>query len=90
MLPIRRWLSDEAVDLGAGEARHLFDEPLQQSLVRSPEAVVLEADQRAAHEGVGRGAVGELEVRRFIAVQAAPDPFEGASRSARSVTIILQ
>ena len=71
-------LSDEAGDLGAGEARHLLDEPLHQSLVRSPEAVVLEADQRAAHEGVGRGAVGELEVRRFIAVQEGPDLFEDA------------
>ena len=72
-------LPDEAGDLGPGEARHLLDESPQQPLVGLPEAVVLEADQRAAHEGVGGGAVSELEVRGLVALQEGPDLAEGAN-----------
>ena len=72
-------LGDETVRLSPGEARHLLDESPQQPLVGLPEAVVLESDQRAAHEGVGGGPVGELEVRRLAAVQEGADLVEGAN-----------
>ena len=71
-------LLDEAGDLGAGEARHLLQVPLDLGLVRSPEAVVLEADQRAAHEGVGGSAVSELEVRGLVAFEEGAELVEGA------------
>ena len=72
-------LLDEAGDLGAGEARHLLQVPLDLGLVRSPEAVVLEADQRAPHEGVGGSAVSELEVRGLVAVEKGAELVEGGT-----------
>ena len=64
---------------GPGERRHLLDESPQQSLVGLSSApVVLEADERPSDEGVGGGAVGELEVRRLVAVQEGADLVEGA------------
>ena len=71
-------LLDEAGDLGPGEAGHLLQIPLHQTLVGLPKGAVLEADQRPAREGVGGAAVGELEVRRLNAVQEGPDLVEGA------------
>ena len=71
-------LPDEAGDLGPGEARHLLQEPLDPGLVRPPEAVVLEADQRAPHEGVGGSAVSGLEVRGLIAFEEGAELVEGA------------
>ncbi|MDE2878841.1 hypothetical protein [Candidatus Palauibacter soopunensis] len=50
-------LGDEAGDLGPGQARHLLQVPLHQPLLGLAEPVVREADQRAAHEGVGGGPV---------------------------------
>ena len=72
-------LPDEAGDLGPGEAGHLLQVPLHQSLVGLAEPVVLESDQGAAHEAVGRGAVGELEVRGLVAVQEGADLAESAN-----------
>ena len=43
-------LGDETVRLSPGEARHHLEESPHQPLVGLPEAVVLEADQAAAHE----------------------------------------
>ena len=79
MWPVPAVLLDEAGHLGPGQAGHLLEEPLRQALVGLPEAVVLEADQRAANEGVGGAAVGEFEVRRFAAVQEGPDLLEGTN-----------
>jgi len=64
--------ADEAGDLGPGEAGHLLDEPLHQPLVGSPEPVVLEADQGAAHEGVGGGAVGTLALQAHLPLETGP------------------
>ena len=61
-------LSDQAGDPGARRAGHLLNELLHQTLVWLPEAVVLEADQRAADEDVGGSAVGDLGVGRFAAL----------------------
>ncbi len=71
-------LPDEAGDLGPGEARHLLEVPLHQALVRLPEAVVLEANQGPAHEGVRGVTAGGLEVRGFVALQEGAELVEGA------------
>ena len=60
-------LLHQAGDLGPRVARHLLQEPLHQTLVIPLQAVVPEADQRPADEGVGGGPVGEPEVHRLVA-----------------------
>ncbi len=70
-------LGDETVHLGLGEAGRLLEEPPHQALVRLPERVVLESDECPANHGVRGGAVGELEVRRFVAFHEGPHLVEG-------------
>ena len=72
-------LGDEADDLGPGQVRHLPQVPPHRPLIGLAEAVLLEADQRAAHEGAGGRLVGEFEVRRLVALQERPDLVERAN-----------
>jgi len=78
-------LPEEAGDQGSREAGYLLEVPLHQALVGLSEAVVLEADQSPAHEGVHGVALGRLEVRGFIALEEGADVVKGAEiRSVRS------
>ena len=70
-------LRDQPGELGGRQAGHLAQKPSEEALGGSPEAVVAEADQRAADEGVGGVAVGEVDLDRVVAFEEGPDLVEG-------------
>ena len=58
---------DQPGELGRRQAGDLAQKPSEEALGGSPEAVVAEADERAADEGVGGVAVGEMDLDRVVA-----------------------
>ena len=72
-------LGDQPGELGGRQAGHLARKLSEQALGGSPEAVVAEAEQRPADEGVGGGAVGEVDLDRVVAFQKGPDLVQGAN-----------
>ena len=77
-LPHLPVLGDEPGHLGAGQSRCLGQVLAYRTLVRPPEPVIPDANQRTADELVGTGPVLWMIVDCLIAIQEGPDLVDGA------------